>query len=1331
MLKVLRNKDLQWAFTFAIKLNLNDMRKSTIWLGALAFGLLSLQQSLAQTTLTVRVATADDDQEEFLPGGTKQAGLLDAGSSDLEFGSEAANNADPQLVGMRFQNITIPQGAYITEAYIQLAVDATGKNSNPSNLVIFAEDVDSAVTYNPAENFNISKRQKSKDSVLFSFGPWPLVGEAGNNQRTGNIAKLIQGLISRSGWKSGNAVAFMVKGSGTREAESYDGDAPKAPLLVVKYILPSALTVRVSAADDDQEEFLPGGTKQAGLLDAGSSDLELGSEAANNADPQLVGVRFQNVALPKGAIVTRAYIQFAVDATGKNSNPSDLVAYAEDEDSAVTYNPAENFNISKRKKSTDSVTFSFGPWPLVGEAGANQRTGNIATLVQAIVGRSGWKSGNPMAFMIKGKGTREAESFDGDAPKAPLLVVEYVAPVQVSTRISQADDDQEEFLAPSSKVGTLDAGSSDLELGSETANNGDPQLVGMRFANVAIPQGAKIMKAYVQFAVDATGKNSDPSNLVLYGENVDSASTYNPAENFNISKRARTSDSVQFSFGPWPLVGEAGENQRTADIAKVIQAIVNRPGWKAGNALAVMIKGVGTREAESFDGDAPKAPLLVVEYLGTGSVVIKPTPNPTTAFPILSGSKWSYQDEGKDLGSNWRQPTYNGDSTWKSGAAPLGYGDPMNTFVSFGSNASNKHTTTYFKKRFTVSNLASLPDTLDLSLMCDDGAVVYLNGAEVARQNIPAGPISFNTFASTAVGGGDETAFTIYKVAKSNLQAGENFLAVEVHQSDANSSDLGFDLELTERIVASNPVAMGCVDGSDHIACFTSLLPSNQGQTMVIPSSHAFQVIAQEGDSYVGNVGKVGGSNDFTGFVPENMVNSRKGVLSVNHETSPGGVSMFDLHFDNNLGHWVVSNSQAVDFSGVVKTESNCSGGITPWETVITCEESMSAGDVNGDGYQDIGWNVEIDPKTKRVKEYGNGKQEKLWAMGRISHENVVVAQDSVTAYYGEDDGSGNLFKFVANQKTNLSAGTLYVLKLNSPLSAGEPTTMLGEWVVVPNTTVSERNNTKATAAALGGTFFNGIEDVEINPVNGMIYFTAKGHNRTYRFKDNGSTVGDFITFVGGKSYQINHGASVAMEAWGSGNDNLTFDDKGNLWVLQDGSRNHIWLVRPDHTQTNPKVELFMKTPVGSEPTGMTFTPDFKFMFLSIQSPSSSNNATLKDAAGKDVAFNRSSTVVIARKEMFSIVTGLENDAINTSAFDFNVYPNPSHGEASVLFRINTPTRVKIGVFNLEGRELMKLADNFMSKGEHVMPINSLLAGTYFIKIESNEKSETRKLIVH
>ncbi len=102
---------------------------------------------------------------------------------------------------------------------------------------------------------------------------------------------------------------------------------------------------------------------------------------------------------------------------------------------------------------------------------------------------------------------------------------------------------------------------------------------------------------------------------------------------------------------------------------------------------------------------------------------------------------------------------------------------------------------------------------------------------------------------------------------------------------------------------------------------------------------------------------------------------------------------------------------------------------------------------------------------------------------------------------------------------------------------------------------------------------------------------------------------------------------------WGIGNDNLAFDGEENLWVLQDGGNNHIWVVGPTHTAGTPAVRLFGKTPSGSEPTGITFTPDYRFMFISIQHPAAGNTAAQTDAAGVSVVFNAASTLVIARVE--------------------------------------------------------------------------------------------------
>jgi titin len=164
----------------------------------------------------------------------------------------------------------------------------------------------------------------------------------------------------------------------------------------------------------------------------------------------------------------------------------------------------------------------------------------------------------------------------------------------------------------------------------------------------------------------------------------------------------------------------------------------------------------------------------------------------TTPTFISTGATWKYLDNGANQGTAWRATAFD-DSTWKSGAAQLGYGDGDEaTVVGFGSSSSAKFITTYFRKTFVVSD-ASLVTALTLRILRDDGAVVYLNGTEVFRTNMPTGTISNTTGASSAV---EDTTFYTSTVSPALLVNGNNVIAVEIHQSDPGSSDISFDFDL-------------------------------------------------------------------------------------------------------------------------------------------------------------------------------------------------------------------------------------------------------------------------------------------------------------------------------------------------------------------------------------------------------------------------------------------------------------------------------------------------------------------------------------------------------
>jgi hypothetical protein len=162
---------------------------------------------------------------------------------------------------------------------------------------------------------------------------------------------------------------------------------------------------------------------------------------------------------------------------------------------------------------------------------------------------------------------------------------------------------------------------------------------------------------------------------------------------------------------------------------------------------------------------------------------------------IRSGAVWKYLDNGSDQGAAWRSPAF-ADGAWASGSAQLGYGDGDEaTTVSFGSDPNNKPATTYFRRSFNIGDPAAFHE-LTVRLLRDDGAIVYLNGTEAFRSNMPAGAINYQTLAATGVADADENKFSSAHINPSLLVRGTNVIAVEVHQDRVNSSDISFDLEL-------------------------------------------------------------------------------------------------------------------------------------------------------------------------------------------------------------------------------------------------------------------------------------------------------------------------------------------------------------------------------------------------------------------------------------------------------------------------------------------------------------------------------------------------------
>ncbi len=452
----------------------------------------------------VRITNAADDVEE-------KAGGSMADSSDLEL----VFDSTVQTVGLRFPNLAVRQGERIVRAWIQFKTDEA--TSDATALQIYGQNVDNAPAFTTT-SFNVSSRTLTPASVSWAPPPWLIVGEVGPNQRTPDITPIIQQIVNRPGWSSGNALVVVIKGSGKRVAEAWEDLPLGAALLHVEIGSSTPPSNRVPTVDpgppvtvripnpvllngtvtDDGLPNPPGALqtlwfKETGPLtgvvtfahpqaidttatfsEPGTYVLELqaddgelvglgavsvvvnppaqvvtldrtvsaGSDDAQQVggktkavtlnlgylpmgDLPYVGVRFTDIAIPKGSVIQGAWLQLQTDMPGTAS--SSLQIRGQAADNAPTFAAVKN-DLGGRTRTTASISWAPPAWPSPGEAGGAQKSPNLAPIVQEIVNRAGWTSGNAMVFLITGSGTRFAESFEGGAFAAPRLRIEYTEP---------------------------------------------------------------------------------------------------------------------------------------------------------------------------------------------------------------------------------------------------------------------------------------------------------------------------------------------------------------------------------------------------------------------------------------------------------------------------------------------------------------------------------------------------------------------------------------------------------------------------------------------------------------------------------------------------------------------------------------------------------------------------------------------------------------------------------------------------------------------------------------------------------------------------------------
>lgn len=182
----------------------------------------------------------------------------------------------------------------------------------------------------------------------------------------------------------------------------------------------------------------------------------------------------------------------------------------------------------------------------------------------------------------------------------------------------------------------------------------------------------------------------------------------------------------------------------------------------------------------------PAASVLNIDGGDGGGVV-------ETEF-VANGERWMFLDDGSNQGTAWRASGFN-DTSWNVGLAELGYGDGDEATVVNSGPSGARRPTTYFRKKVTIPDPSVFGD-FELRITYDDAYVVYVNGSEIARlSSLPANP-AFDLYSGNVVG---NNAIDVLSIPASAFSAGENTIAVEIHQANANSSDISFDLSLTGR----------------------------------------------------------------------------------------------------------------------------------------------------------------------------------------------------------------------------------------------------------------------------------------------------------------------------------------------------------------------------------------------------------------------------------------------------------------------------------------------------------------------------------------------------
>ncbi len=566
-------------------------------------------------TVEAQIKTKKDDAREIMGGGNETGAVYSDNNSWLGLGGSSFGKF---ITGLRFQDLNIPANAKILSAYLVFTAAETTASATPINI-----KVTGVTKANPVDFENKNKGTCTANGCISSTttypettlsATWAAIPPWQKNEvyYSADIGPVIQEIV-KSSWSPGNALALKLERTDwdlaqgnypvddKRSFYSFDASPTNAVRIQITYAATEAeggiagagvsaqdkivTEQRIKQTGNDAYEFLGGGIGNAAIPVGNvvtNSFLVLGGgKRFNNGlfrGYVLSGFRFTDLDIPNTATIVNARLELVkkgnLSEDTYDSRELTVNIRAENNTTSAVFNGGawtgtKTTNLSPRAKTNAAVSWDV---PVVG-SGNTLTSPNLAQVVKEVINTSSWqRNSNALTLLIdhlSGDGTRWVYDFDENSSKAAKLTIEWVVP-----------------------------------------RNAEAQMVGVRFQDVQIPQGATITNAYLQFT--AAQDHAAAAGLKIAGESAGNSATFGVNKG-NLSSRSKTTEEVIWNATPWVT----DTIYDTPSLTSVVQEVVNRTDWCGGNAMAFFLRantGDPLRIAQSYDMNSEKAPRLIVEF---------------------------------------------------------------------------------------------------------------------------------------------------------------------------------------------------------------------------------------------------------------------------------------------------------------------------------------------------------------------------------------------------------------------------------------------------------------------------------------------------------------------------------------------------------------------------------------------------------------------------------------------------------------------------------------------------------------------------------------------